>query len=110
LNPPEAPHHFDEPWQAQAFALAVGLVEAGVFSWADWTGALSAAVAQIEGDGGVIDGRTYPEAWLTALEALTIERGALDPRAVSLRAAAWREAYLTTPHGQPVALGSEPAW
>src|SRR5579862_7570848 len=32
---------FDEPWQAQAFALAVQLHAAGAFSWTDWAAALA---------------------------------------------------------------------
>ncbi len=75
-----------------------------MFSWADWTRALSAAVAEIEAGGGAIDGRTHSEAWLTALEALSVARGAVDPETLRSRTAAWREAYLHTPHGEPVTL------
>ena len=33
---------FAEPWQAQAFALAVKLSEQGHFTWKEWAGALAA--------------------------------------------------------------------
>jgi nitrile hydratase accessory protein len=102
--PPEPPARFDEPWQAQAFALTISLADAGLFSWADWTGALSAEIANIEAGGGVIDGARYHQAWLAALEALAVARGALDADAIRGRAEDWREAYEHTPHGQPVAL------
>ena len=39
---PEHEPVFAEPWQAHAFALAVKLSDAGVFSWAEWTQALGA--------------------------------------------------------------------
>ena len=41
---PEAPP-FDEPWQAQAFAMAVSLNQRGLFSWSEWTKALGAEIA-----------------------------------------------------------------
>jgi len=31
---------FREPWEAQAFALALSLHERGVFSWAEWAAVL----------------------------------------------------------------------
>jgi nitrile hydratase accessory protein len=104
LSPPEPPSHFDEPWQAQAFALAVALAEADVFTWPDWTRALSAAVGEIESAGRPIDARTYAEAWMSALETLVLERGALDAASIDRRTIAWRDAYRHTPHGRPVAL------
>jgi hypothetical protein len=32
---------FAEPWQAQAFALAVNLAEQGHFTWKEWAAALA---------------------------------------------------------------------
>ena len=32
---------FNEPWQAQAFAMAVTLHEAGYFSWSEWSDRLA---------------------------------------------------------------------
>ncbi len=107
MEPYGPPDHFDEPWQAQAFALAVALAETGLFSWREWTQALSAAIGDIEARGEAIDGARYPAAWLAALEALTVERGGLAREAIDRRADAWGEAYAHTPHGRPVALGSE---
>ena len=39
-NPPE-PGPFEEPWQAQVFALAVSLSERGLFTWGEWAEALA---------------------------------------------------------------------
>ena len=38
---------FAEPWEAQAFALAVSLSERGVFTWSEWTEAVAAAPEQL---------------------------------------------------------------
>ena len=36
---------FAEPWQAQAFAMAIQLHERGLFTWPEWAAALSAQIA-----------------------------------------------------------------
>ena len=36
---------FNEPWEAQAFALVLRLYEQGMFDWSDWTQALGTAIA-----------------------------------------------------------------
>jgi len=61
---------FAEPWQAQAFALAVQLHAAGAFSWNDWAAALSAELKAAEARGESDDGSRYYEHWLAALERL----------------------------------------
>jgi len=50
---------FNEPWEAQAFALAVRLSEAGCFTWAEWAMTLSQEIkaAQTRGDPDL--GQTY---------------------------------------------------
>ena len=98
---------FSEPWQAQAFALAVKLSEQGHFTWTEWTAALThelnAAATRGEPD---LDGTDYYHHWLAALERLVIEKGLADRNSLSARKDAWEDAYLHTPHGSPVELGS----
>jgi nitrile hydratase accessory protein len=103
LNRPDAPSQFEEPWQAEAFALAVNLVETGVFSWSEWTATFSGRLAEAQGE-TPLDPQAYHRAWVAALEDLIEARGVLRPDALLERRAAWREAYLHTPHGQPVQL------
>ncbi len=91
---------FDEPWQAQAFALAVRLSQTGAFTWSEWTQALSAQIAA----SGSNDGGRYYEAWLAALESLAALKGLAQPTELERRKAEWDQAYRTTPHGEPVAL------
>lgn len=95
---------FAEPWQAQAFALAVKLSEDGHFTWKEWTTALAAQLQAAAKRGEPDDGSRYYEYWLAALESLVTAKGLADPRALELRKDAWAAAYRNTPHGRPVEL------
>ena len=95
---------FAEPWQAQAFALAVKLSEQGHFSWTEWAETLGAELKAAVERGEPEDGSRYYEHWLAALERLVIEKGLTDREAMRERKEAWTEAYLHTPHGKPVEL------
>lgn len=91
---------FAEPWQAQAFALTLKLHEAGAFSWPEWAAALSEELAGDPDD----DGTRYYEHWVAALERLATQRSLTKDDELARRKAAWREAYVHTPHGRPVSL------
>ena len=95
---------FAEPWQAQAFALAVKLSERGHFTWKEWAGALAAELKAAADRGEPDDGSRYYEHWLAALERLVAEKGLTDPAALAVRKEAWADAYRHTPHGKPVEL------
>jgi nitrile hydratase accessory protein len=95
---------FAEPWQAQAFALAVQLSAAGHFTWTEWTIALGAQLQAAAERGEPDDGARYFEHWLAALEQLVAEKQLTDLTALRARKAAWADAYRHTPHGQPVEL------
>jgi nitrile hydratase accessory protein len=97
---------FAEPWQAQAFALAVKLSEAGHFTWKEWTETLGAEFAAAEARGEPDDGTHYYEHWLCALERLVTEKGLTAREELAERKEEWEEAYLHTPHGKPVVLGA----
>ena len=59
--------------------------------------------------GEVDDGSRYYDHWLVALERLITAKQVLSPSDLDRRKVAWTQAYLSTPHGQPVELqaGSE---
>ena len=97
---------FAEPWQAQAFALAVKLSEQRHFSWTEWAEALGAELKAAAERGEPDDGSRYYEHWLAALERLVVEKGLTDQEAMRERKEAWTDAYLHTPHGKPVELSS----
>jgi nitrile hydratase accessory protein len=98
---------FAEPWQAQAFALAVRLSEAGHFTWREWTAALGAELRATAERGAPDDGSRYYEHWLSALEKLVTSKGLMHVDALAARKGEWADAYHHTPHGQPVVLRSD---
>ncbi len=95
---------FAEPWQAQAFALAVKLSEHGHFTWTEWAGALSDELKAAEARGEPDDGSQYYHHWVAALERLVTTKGLTDSPALLARKEAWADAYRHTPHGKPVVL------
>jgi len=95
---------FAEPWQAQAFALAVRLSAQGHFTWKEWAAALAAELQAAARRGEPDDGSRYYEHWLAALETLVTAKKLADPAALQTRKEAWAAAYRNTPHGQPVEL------
>ncbi len=103
----EAGPVFEEPWEAQAFALALKLHEAGHFTWSEWAEALGAEINAAPARGDPDLGDTYYEHWLAALERLAADKGLVPAGDLAARLAAWRQALLDTPHGQPVALDPE---
>ena len=95
---------FREPWEAQAFALALALHQQGAFSWDQWAQALSDRIEAARTAGDPDLGDTYYQHWLAALEQLIIEKQLTDSQEIASRIAAWKAAYLATPHGQSVEL------
>ena len=94
---------FAEPWQAQAFALAVKLSEQGHFTWKEWAAALADELKSAD-RGEPDDGSQYYQHWLAALERLVVTKGLSDPALMRARKEAWADAYRHTPHGKPVEL------
>jgi nitrile hydratase accessory protein len=95
---------FAEPWQAQAFALAVKLSDQGYFTWKEWSAALAHELQAAAGRGEPDDGSHYYHHWLAALERLVTAKGIAAAAALNARKEAWAEAYRRTPHGKPVEL------
>lgn len=97
---------FAEPWQAQAFALALALHQAGYYTWSEWAAALSAEILAAQRNGDDDLGDTYYLHWLNALESLCQAKFAMAPAELVARKEEWHRAFLETPHGQPVELKS----
>lgn len=97
MNPPDEPV-FNEPWEAQAFALAVSLEAKRVFTWSEWARALGSEI-KLQGT------RSYYECWLAALEKLVEEKRLMSEAERLTRIDAWDRAARATPHGQPIELG-----
>lgn len=91
---------FAEPWQAQAFAMAVHLHAHGHFTWPEWAAALSEQIAAA----GASDTTEYYQHWLATLEGLSTQSGLVASDELAERRDAWQRAAEATPHGQPIAL------
>jgi nitrile hydratase accessory protein len=100
---------FAEPWQAQAFALAVQLSAQGHFTWREWAATLADELKADAKCGAADDGSRYYHCWLAALERLVVAKRLSDAAALTARKDAWADAYRRTPHGKPVELGNEPS-
>lgn len=96
MNPPDDPV-FSEPWEAQAFAMAVSLNARGVFTWTEWAGALAREIAADQE-------RSYYESWLSALERLVEAKQLMREDERLARIDAWDRAAQATPHGKPIEL------
>ena len=92
---------FAEPWQAQAFAMAVALHEKGVFTWPEWASFLS---TEVKAAGGTDTGENYYAHWLSALEKIVESKGVMTRHERLERKNAWDHAARSTPHGQPIEL------
>jgi nitrile hydratase accessory protein len=95
---------FAEPWQAQAFAMAVLLHARGVFTWPEWAERLSAAIRAAQAAGDPDDGSTDWRHWMDCLESLAVDRGAASVDDLAGRRIAWEAAARRMPHGRPVIL------
>ena len=95
MKPPED-RVFNEPWEAQAFAMVVKLHERGAFTWTEWAETLGREIKSSD--------RPYYEHWLSALEKIAEAKGLMSNNERLERVAAWDRAAHATPHGQPIEL------
>jgi nitrile hydratase accessory protein len=98
---------FREPWEAQAFAIALALHEAGLFSWPEWAAALAAEIEVAQERGDPDTGETYYRHWLAALERLVVATHATNAATLARYRQAWRHAASRTPHGTPIELARQ---
>lgn len=95
---------FAEPWHAQLFATTHALASAGAFTWPEWAHHFGAALRKAGREGTADDGSAYYDIWLAAFEDFLIQRRLADTDTLDGLSEAWTKAYLTTPHGSPVAI------
>ena len=58
---------FREPWEAQAFAMALALQQRGLFTWSEWATALGQEIKRAQTAGDPDTGDTYYRHWLANL-------------------------------------------
>ena len=95
---------FREPWEAQAFAMALALHARGLFSWNEWAAALADEIKRAQAAGDPDSGETYYRHWLATLEKLIADKGVATPETLHRSRDAWDHAADRTPHGSPIEL------
>ncbi len=98
---------FREPWEAQAFALAMSLNERGVFTWSEWAAALGDEIKKAQAAGDPDTGETYYRHWLATLERIVAAKGLTDLHSLARTRDAWQRAGARTPHGTPIELQAD---
>jgi nitrile hydratase accessory protein len=98
---------FREPWEAQAFAMALVLHERGVFTWNEWAATLGDEIKRAQAAGDPDTGETYYHHWLATLERLVTAKGVATPDLLHRTRDAWDHAADRTPHGRPIVLRAE---
>jgi nitrile hydratase accessory protein len=95
---------FREPWEAQAFAMALALLARGLFSWNEWATALAEEIKRAQAAGDPDHGETYYRHWLATLENLIAAKGVASSETLHRYRDAWDHAADRTPHGSPIVL------
>jgi nitrile hydratase accessory protein len=98
---------FREPWEAQAFAMALALYDRGVFTWSEWAAVLADEIRRAQTGGDPDTGETYYRHWLATLERMVAEKGVTSTATLHRYREAWDHAADRTPHGQPIELRPE---
>src|SRR5262245_25043847 len=98
---------FREPWEAQAFALAVALNERELFTWSEWAAPLGEEMKRRQAAGDREHGNTYYRHWLAALERILAAKGIASAAILERYRDAWDRAADRTPHGSPIELREE---
>lgn len=95
---------FREPWEAQAFAMALALHERGLFKWSEWAATLADEIKRAQAAGDPDTGETYYRHWLATLERLVAEKQVASRETLQRYHDAWDRAADRTPHGTPIEL------
>jgi nitrile hydratase accessory protein len=100
---PEGPV-FREPWEAQAFAMALALHVRGLFTWSEWAATIADEIKKAQAAGDPDTGATYYHHWLNTLERLVAEKSIASSDTLRRYHDAWDRAADRTPHGTPIEL------
>ena len=98
---------FREPWEAQAFAMALAMHDRGLFTWPEWAATLADEIRRAQAGGDPDTGETYYRHWLNALERIVAEKGVTNAQTLARYRDAWDHAADRTPHGEPIELKPE---
>lgn len=95
---------FEQEWQAQILAMVDALIINNSIEPASWSEAFGTGLTQARAAGRPDDLGTYYAVALDTLEKLVTEQCKVTESELSSKRQAWKQAYLSTPHGRPVKL------
>lgn len=95
---------FNEPWEAEVFAMTLSVHEQGMFTWKEWAAMLSESISEAQQQGDPDLGNTYYSHWLTALENMIVHKQIGSRSQLEQLRNDWDHAARHTPHGQPIEL------
>jgi nitrile hydratase accessory protein len=98
---------FNEPWEASAFAIAVSLNQAGLFTWNEWVECLSNEIKEAETAHHESGEGHYYHTWFAALEKLIVAKKVLDKKSIDSKQLYLRENPVPHDHDakrEPVAI------
>ena len=98
---------FREPWEAQAFSMALALHQRGLFTWPEWAATLADEIKRAQAAGDPDTGETYYRHWLANLERLIAVKGVTTAHDLHRYRDAWDHAADRTPHGTPIELSPD---
>src|ERR1035437_5431807 len=83
---------FNEPWEAQAFAMTLALQDQKVFTGPEWSATLGEEIKRAQAAGDPDTGETYFHHLLNALERLVAEKELTDRDTLERYHDAWARA------------------
>ena len=98
---------FREPWEAQAFAMALALHARGLFTWSEWAAALADEIKRAQGVGRSRHRRDLLPALARHAGKADRAKGVATSDTLHRYRDAWDHAADRTPHGQPIELKPE---
>ncbi len=98
---------FREPWEAQAFAMALALHERGLFTWPEWAATLADEIKRAQAPAIPTPARPITGTGSTRSNASSPRRASPDPATLARYRDAWDHAADRTPHGEPIELRPE---
>ena len=98
---------FEQEWQAQILAMVDALVVNKSIAPASWSENFGLGLKNAHAEGKPDDLGTYYSVALETLEMLVTKQCKVTQTELSNTQQAWKQAYLDTPHGQPVNLHTD---
>ncbi len=95
---------FEEEWQAQTLAMVDAMITNKSIEADCWSEAFGVGLKDARAAGKPDDLATYYAVALDTLQMLMTEQCQVTTAEISKKREAWKQAYLRTPHGQPVIL------